>query len=271
MSKLTIRVHESKSEDFNYGRVSTPVAQAYKVLDDQYCDEKTGKITAPAFDSIMLVAENDEPIYRYAQGKRVKSHSVAWMALLKDIEATLQWHDDVPHANNLTSEQVKNWFRLKGQDYREELAPLVKRVEEWRAEMFKDESKKSESIVTDLTKAIQDSQPEVLLSDDAATHFDDYDKMLDAFEGAYQTIIHIENKRGGEEMQFLYEPDDNIIAIGDFDVDRADAERAKELMEKFVRGELEQKPGNDEYLGGLDYIALVDGNNYTSTAFVEKE
>ena len=50
MSKLTIKVHENKSEDFNYGRVSTPVAQAYKVLDDQYCDEKTGKIAGPVFD-----------------------------------------------------------------------------------------------------------------------------------------------------------------------------------------------------------------------------
>lgn len=271
MSKLTIKVHETKFEDFNYGRVSTPVAQAYKVLDDQYCDEKTGKITGPAFDSIMIMAENDEPLYRYAQSKRVKSHSVAWMALLKDIAMTLQWHDDVPHAENLTSEQVKNWFKFKGQDYKTELAPLVKLIDEWRTDMFKDESKKSESLVTDMAKAIQQNHPKVLLSDDAVDYFNDYDAMLDEFEGAYQTIIHIENKHGGEEMWFIYEPGDNIIAIGDFDVDRADAERAKELMEKFVRGELEPKPGNDEYLGGLDYIAIVDGNNYTSTAFVEKE
>lgn len=268
---MKITVHERKSEDFNYGRVSTPVAQAYKVLDDQYCDERTGKITGPAFDAIMVMAENDRPIYDYAQNKRTKSHSVAWMALLKDIAYTLQWHDDTPHANSLTSEQLKNWFRLKGQDYKEELAPLVKLVDEWRADMFKDESKQAESIVTDLTKAIQDNKPKVLLSDDASEYFDDYDAMLDEFEGAYQTIIHIENKHGSEEMLFMYVPDDNIIAIGDFDVDRADAERAKELMEKFVRGELEQKPGNDEYLGGLDYIAIVDGNNYTSTAFVEGE
>jgi hypothetical protein len=269
MSKLTIKVHENKSEDFNYGRVSTPVAQAYKVLDDQYCDEKTGKMTGPAFDSIMLMAENDEPIYNYAQSKRVKSHSVAWMALLKDIAMTLQWHDDVPHAENLTSEQVKNWFKFKGQDYKTELAPLVKLIDEWRADMFKDESKKSESLAADMSKAIQQSKPKVLLSDDAVDYFNDYDSMLDQFEGAYQTVIHINGKHGVEEMLFIYEPDDNIVAIGDFDVDRADAERAKELMEKFVRGELTEKPGNSDDLESVDYIAIVDGNTYTSTAFVE--
>ena len=389
---MKITVHERKSEDFNYGRVSTPVAQAYKVLDNQYCDERTGKITGPAFDAIMVMAENDRPIYDYARSKRVKSHSVAWMALLKDIAYTLQWHDDTPHANSLTSEQLKNWFRLKGQDYKEELAPLVKLVDEWRADMFKDESKQdeatkysedvvqdimfaviddlkrqwkglpvdcndvidtledlksvffdkldwdgqrkefsvdvpvnsqgdtdhdnrydkcmavadgvvsvlglydtwapriaaclynsddiqdrlvseskqAESIVTDLTKAIQDNKPKVLFSDDATSYFDDYEDMLDEFEGAYQTIVHVSGKDEVNEMMFLYVPEENIIVIGDFDVDRANADRAKELMEKFVSGELEKKPGNTD-VEGLDYVAIVDGNNYTSTLFVEGE
>ncbi len=364
---MKITVHERKSEDFNYGRVSTPVAQAYKVLDDYFCDGN-GKLENGYVSRFMDTFRNERSMYNRSKNNSVKSHSLAWDTLLLNINALLEWVDDEPHASRLTSEQVKNWFNLKGQDYKTELKPLVNAIdkqrkiwdeerasnkaesiygrpdskadelagkyyvgieddwdgsiyiseqdfddydsaEEWATselenkaddtrvykaviyKMYVDddthqvasdvegeilksnvcESKKSESIVTDLTNAIQQNQPKVLLSDDAVAYFNDYDEMLDAFEGAYQTIIHIENKRGSEEMWFIYVPDDNIIAIGDFDVDRVDAERAKELMEKFVRGELKQKPGNDEYLGGLDYIAIVDGNNYTSTAFVEGE
>lgn len=264
---MKITVHEArKSEDFSYPRVSTPVAQAYRLLDDQYCDEN-GKITGPALDSVMVFAENDEPIYNYAMDKRVKSHSVAWMALLKDIAFTLKWYDDTPHATSLSSEQVKNWFKLKGQDYKEELAPFVKLVDEWRTDMFKGESKQDESIVTTLTGAIQKNKPEVLLSDDAVTYFDDYDDMLDEFETAYQTYVHVSGNPD-EDILFLYKPDDNIVAIGDFDVDHEVRDRAKELMEKFVRGELVKA---DKPLGGLDYVVIEDGNTYTATAFVERE
>ena len=268
---MKITVHERKSEDFNYGKVSTPVAQAYKVLDDYFCDGN-GKLEDGTIDRLMIQFRNDRDMYNRSKSNAIKPHSLAWDTLLGGINALLEWADDEPHASRLTSEQVKNWFNLKGQDYKTELKPLVDAIDKQRKEWWgAKESKQAESIVTDLTKAIQDNKPKVLLSDDAVVYFDDYDKMLDEFEGAYQTIIHIENKRGGEEMLFMYVPDNNIIAIGDFDVDRADAERAKELMEKFVRGELEQKPGNDEHLGGLDYVAIVDGNNYTSTAFVEGE
>ena len=516
---VRITVHERNSEAFDYSRASTPVAKAYELLDDYFCDD-TGALSKDAVEKVLLTFRNDRGFYDRSKLKAIKSYSLAWDALLREIQATLEWDDEFPHATKLSSEQVKNWFKLKGRDFKEDLKPLVDAIDKQRkawwgenvsnksesnqetevsklvkayvravngvdavptsvevisttpidddgsvliefefkgdgsnnstdgityalvygdlyqnrdndllyflhdwhsgekvtpediedhdwvlandyirpskilAEEFKqcegsktpeeevlrilnllkdddllaeyidmevakdniadlvekfeghfdfdtdrgsfvatmllnsedekdddsvadkwnrcaeltdtimelfdipndedstnenweaiqwilddgiaeiytkDESKKSESIVTDLTNSIQQNKPEVLLSDDAVTYFNDYDEMLDAFEGAYQTIIHIENKHGSEEMWFIYEPDDNIIAIGDFDVDRADAERAKELMEKFVRGELEQKPGNDEYLVGLDYIAIADGNNYTSTAFVEKE
>ena len=401
---VRITVHERKSEAFDYSRASTSVAKAYELLDDYFCDD-AGALSKDAVEKVLLTFRNDRGFYDRSKLKAIKSYSLAWDALLDEIQATLEWDDEFPHATKLSSEQVKNWFKLKGRDFKEDLKPLVDAIdkqrktwdeerasnkgeskkcegsktpedavlrifttlkdndilaeyidmevvkdnladlveefegrfdfdtdrgsfvatmlldsnderdgdseadkwnrcailtdtimelfnipngedstnENWEAiqwELYdggitdiytKDESKKSESIVTDLTNAIQQNQPEVFLSDDAVTYFNDYDAMLNEFEGAYQTIIHIENKHGGEEMMFLYVPEDNIIAIGDFDVDRADAERAKELMEKFVRGELEQKPGNDEYLGGLDYIAIVDGNTYTSTAFVEKE
>lgn len=121
------------------------------------------------------------------------------------------------------------------------------------------------SIVTTLTDAIQKNRPEVLLSDDAVTHFDDYDDMLDEFETAYQTYVHVSGNPD-EDILFLYEPDENIVAIGDFDVDHEARDRAKDIMEKFVRGELVKATGD---IGGLDYVVIEDGNNYTATAFVE--
>lgn len=123
------------------------------------------------------------------------------------------------------------------------------------------------SIVTELTSAIRKNKPEVLLSDDAVDYFDDYDDMLDEFETAYQTYVHVSGNRD-EDILFLYKPDDNIVAIGDFDVDHEARDRAKELLEKFVRGELVRA---DKPLDGLDYVVIEDGNNYIATAFIEME
>lgn len=123
------------------------------------------------------------------------------------------------------------------------------------------------SIVTTITDAIQKNKPKVLLSDDAVEYFDDYDDMLDEFETAYQTYVHVSGNPD-EDILFLYVPDENIVAIGDFDVDHEARDRAKELMEKFVRGELVKATMD---LGGLDYVVIEDGNTYTATAFVERE
>lgn len=123
------------------------------------------------------------------------------------------------------------------------------------------------SIVTELTDAIRKNKPVVLLSDDAVTYFDDYDDMLDEFETAYQTYVHVSGNPD-EDILFLYEPDENIVVIGDFDVDHEVRDRAKDLMEKFVRGELVKA---DKPLGGMDYVVIEDGNTYTATAFVERE
>lgn len=398
---MRITVHEHKSEAFDYSRTSTSVAKAYELLDDYFCDD-TGALSKDAVEKVLITFRNDRGFYDRSKLKAVKSYSLAWDALLSEIQATLEWDDEFPHATKLSSEQVKNWFKLKGRDFKEDLKPLVDAIDRQRKEWWgesvsnkgeskqcegsktpeeevlriftslknndildeyidmaavkknlvdlvnefegtfdfdadrghfvttilvdsdgnkddesesekwndcaaltdfiielckipngddgtneawetvqwelyesieelydTDESKKSESIVTDLTTSIQQNQPKVLLSEDAVNYFNDYDAMLDEFEGAYQTVIHINGKYGVEEMMFLYVPDDNIIAIGDFDVDRADAKRAKEFMEKFVSGELTKKPGSSDDLENVDYIAIVDGNTYTSTIFVE--
>lgn len=265
---LTIKLHEAKV-DYSGSRVPKSVADAYALLDDYFCDD-SGNLSKDAIEKVMLMFKNERDLYDRSKSNAVKSHALAWDALLREIKATLEWDDETPHATNLSSEQVKNWFKLKGRDFKEDLKPLVDAIDRQRKEWWGvKESKKSESFVTDLTKAIQDSQPEVLLSDDAVTHFDDYDKMLDEFEGAYQTIVHVVGPKETDELMFLYVPEENIIAIGDFDVYRENATRAKDLMEKFVRGELNKVPGNTDGLEGTDYVAIIDGNTYTSTVFIE--
>ena len=401
---VRITVHERKSEAFDYSRASTPVAKAYELLDDYFCDD-AGALRKDAVEKIFILFRNEKDLVDRCQSKATKSYSIAWEALIREIQATLEWDDEFPHATKLSSEQVKKWFSSKGRDFKEDLKPLVDAIdkqrktwdeerasnkgeskkcegsntpedavlrifttlkdndilagyidmevvknnladlveefegrfdfdtdrgsfvatmlldsnderdddtvadkwnrcadltdtimelfnipngedstnENWEAiqwELYdggitdiytKDESNKSASFVTDMTKAIQQNKPEVLLSDDAVTYFNDYDAMLKEFEGAYQTVILVNGKHGVEEMMFLYVPDDNIVVIGDFEVYSDDADRAKELMEKFVRGELTKKPGSSDDLENVDYVAIVDGNTFASTVFVEGE
>ena len=131
MSKMTITVHERKSEDFNYSRASTPVAKAYELLDDYFCDD-SGALSNHAIDRIFITFRNEKDLVDRCKSKATKSHSLAWDALLREINATLEWDDEFPHATKLSSEQVKKWFSSKGRDFKEELKPLVAVIDAYR-------------------------------------------------------------------------------------------------------------------------------------------
>jgi hypothetical protein len=124
---------ESKQDEADYStsRVSKPIADAYSLLDGYFCDED-GRLTDDAVDKIYLTFQNERDLYDRSKSRAVKSHSLAWDALLREINATLEWDDENPHATSLTSEQVKNWFKLKGRDYKEELKPLVAVIDAYR-------------------------------------------------------------------------------------------------------------------------------------------
>ena len=141
MSKMKISVHEHKNEDFDYGRVSTPIAQAYKVLDDHFCDNN-GAFRQDAVDKVFLTFRNERDLYDRSKSKATKSHSLAWDALLRDIVYTLEWDDEVPHATKLSSEQVKNWFKLKGRNFQEDLKPLVDAIDRQRKKWWDEAGKK---------------------------------------------------------------------------------------------------------------------------------
>lgn len=124
---------ESKQDEADYSasRVSKPIADAYSLLDEYFCDED-GRLTSDAVDKVYLTFRNERDLYDRSKSRAVKSHSLAWDALLREINATLEWDDENPHATSLTSEQVKNWFKLKGRDYKEELKPLVAVIDAYR-------------------------------------------------------------------------------------------------------------------------------------------
>ena len=132
-SLLLDGVTESKKfeADYSTSRVSKPIADAYSLLDGYFCDEN-GRLTDDAVDRIFITFRNEKDLVDRCKSKATKSHSIAWDALLREIQATLEWDDEFPHATKLSSEQVKNWFKLKGRDYKEELKPLVAVIDAYR-------------------------------------------------------------------------------------------------------------------------------------------
>ena len=141
---LTIKLHEAKV-DYSGSRVSKSVADAYALLDDYFCDD-SGNLSKDAIEKVMLTFKNERDLYDRSKSNAVKSHALAWDALLREIKATLEWDDETPHATNLSSEQVKNWFKLKGRDFREDLKPLVDAIDRQRKEWWgAKESKKNEA------------------------------------------------------------------------------------------------------------------------------
>lgn len=136
--------NESKQSEADYTRASKPVADAYKVLDNYYLDN--GKLSDFLTEQVLMTYKNDGAMYNRSKSKAVKSHSLAWESLLATINALLEWDDETEHATKLTSEQVKNWFKANGMDYKEALKPLVDAIENQRKEWF-GESKQEEGVV----------------------------------------------------------------------------------------------------------------------------
>lgn len=133
-------VHSDK-----YSRVSSPVAEAYRLLDEEYLEN--GHLGKGVADSVVLLVENDESLYRMYSNRRSKSRGIAWEGLLKDIAYYLDWNDEgKPHATRLSSEQLKNWFRLNGLDFTVEMKPVVDAVEESRQITWRDNEEYEKSL-----------------------------------------------------------------------------------------------------------------------------
>lgn len=123
-----------KKSEADY-RVSKPVADAYAVLDDYYCD-KDGSLRKDALEQVMITFKNERDLYDRSKSSYVPSTSLARDAFMRTLNAYLEWDDETPHATKLSSAQVKNWFSSKGKDFKEELKPLVDAIDKQRKEWW---------------------------------------------------------------------------------------------------------------------------------------
>lgn len=82
--------------------------------------------------AIQLQIDNDEKIYNEMVTTRAKDHSIAYMALIKEINGRSEVE--------LTGRQVQAGFKKLGIDFKEAIAPSVEYVKEQREELKEEES-----------------------------------------------------------------------------------------------------------------------------------
>jgi hypothetical protein len=66
-------------------------------------------------DTLCIYVMNYYPIYQALMNKRIKTHSVAWMALMYDANTRLQWGG---YKATCSSAQLKKWLEMYGNGYR---------------------------------------------------------------------------------------------------------------------------------------------------------
>lgn len=108
--------------------ISAPTLEAYKILNEKY-----GPDLERIWNEVRLTIMNTRSLYDLLCNKRFTSTAILWTALVEMINIDLDYFESPK--TSLSSEQIKNWFKFNGTDYREYLAPLVTRVDELRAEV----------------------------------------------------------------------------------------------------------------------------------------
>ena len=104
-----------------------PTLFAYKCLTEKY-----GPDLDRLWESVKLLLLHERDLHDLMLNTRHKSTSILWTALLRMFRRDLEYYE--APKTSLSSEQVKNWFKVNGYDYKEYLAPLVTKVDELRAQ-----------------------------------------------------------------------------------------------------------------------------------------
>ena len=114
-------------------KVSPQTEEAYKALNERFTNLK-GKVDEDELEAtIRLEVLNDRSLEsQLRKDSRTKAHSVAWQALVNAFNTYLEWYECKKH--NLTSEQVKGWFKYNNSDFKKALEKSVKMIEELREE-----------------------------------------------------------------------------------------------------------------------------------------
>ena len=98
----------------------------------EYLNQKYGPDLDRLWNEVRLLLLNERDLYELLPNMRHKSTSILWTALLRMFRRDLEYYESPK--TSLSSEQVKNWFKANGYDYKEYLAPLVTKVDELRAQ-----------------------------------------------------------------------------------------------------------------------------------------
>ena len=114
---------ERRFHEADHSRTNRMVSAAYDILDDYYIEN--GRLTPKFGDDLKLELTNNGDLYRLAKSSRTSTQSLVWDTMLDVFETLLEYEDETQHATKLSSEQVKNWFRDNGLDYKEALKPYV--------------------------------------------------------------------------------------------------------------------------------------------------
>jgi hypothetical protein len=115
-------------------------ASVQSALDDLYVED--GKIIENYLvDNIDLFLFNTREFYDQIKNKRRKSYSIAYEAMLGLFQTNVNDYLDGKKVR-VTSDMIKRWLNKYGVDFKQLLVPIIKKIDEERAEIFGESQKR---------------------------------------------------------------------------------------------------------------------------------
>lgn len=146
----------------------------YQAMDENFADDRGNVDVEYLVDSVNLLLDNTQELYKEMFNMRRKAHSVAWDALWYLFQETAEWYE-VKNVR-VTSEMMKQWFKRHGLNYVDVLKPVVEKIEEEREE-YKREQNEAVSRTRRSAKKIHEGKKFAALDRQAMKMYDarDYD------------------------------------------------------------------------------------------------
>lgn len=115
----------------------------YDAMDSRWCSNNGRSVDwNDLLDEVEIVMNNTRNIYNMITNRRQPTHAAPYNALMQVFQDT--YDNEVGGRDKVTSAMVQQWFKKKGKDFKQFLAPLVQEVEDERNganECIKRESK----------------------------------------------------------------------------------------------------------------------------------
>lgn len=108
--------------------------QLKNAMDSRFVDiQKNEVLNDYLMDSIELVMNNTQSIYKEIYTKRVRPYKPSYNALVEIVSSAV--YEDYDFKDRPTGKQIDKWFNEYGMSYKEFLSPLVDYVIQERLEM----------------------------------------------------------------------------------------------------------------------------------------